>query len=148
MKILVADDNIVFQNVLKSMLASWGYDVVIASGGNEAWSILQEPGAPRLAILDWMMPGLDGLDVCRMARANRSVSYVYILILTARTQGDDLLVAMEAGADDYVTKPFKSQELRARLRAGCRIVELEEQVTLVRRTDDEQGHTAPTLAGC
>ena len=146
MKILIADDNPVFQNVLKSMLQSWGYEVALASDGEEAWSILQQRGGPRLAILDWMMPGLDGVEVCRRVRDNFSINYVYVLILTAKTQGEDLLVAMEAGADDYVTKPFKSQELRARLRAGCRIIELEEHFHLVRRPEPIPINRVPSLA--
>jgi two-component system, cell cycle response regulator len=146
MKILVADDNPVFQNVLKSMLQSWGYEVVLASDGAEAWTMLQEAGSPRLAILDWMMPGLDGVEVCRRVRNNFSINYVYVLILTAKTQGEDLLAAMDAGADDYVTKPFKSQELRARLRAGCRIIELEEQLRLVRRPEPIPIDRVPSLA--
>jgi two-component system, cell cycle response regulator len=146
MKILVADDNIVFQDVLRNMLASWGYDVVVASSGSEAWSVLQQPDAPRLAILDWMMPGMDGVEVCRRARGSRTTHYVYIVILTAKSQGDDLLAAMQAGADDYVTKPFKSQELRARLRAGSRIIELEEQLLIARQTDSSI-LPLPTLVG-
>ena len=127
MRILIADDNPVFRTVLKSMLTSWAYEVVEASDGEEAWSILEGPAAPRIAILDWMMPKIDGVEVCRRIRASRS-AYVYILVLSAKTQNYDLLAAIDAGADDYVTKPFKSLELRVRLRAGQRILALEEQV--------------------
>src|SRR5664280_2419981 len=129
MRILIADDNPVFQSVLKVMLTNWGYSVVAACDGNEAWQILQAVDAPRLAILDWMMPGMDGIEVCRLARTEFGRS-VYILILTAKTQSEDLVEAMQAGADDYVTKPLKSQELRIRLAAACRILNLEEQLAL------------------
>ena len=129
MRILIADDNPVFQSVLKVMLTNWGYSVVAACDGKEAWQILGAEGAPSLAILDWMMPGIDGLEVCRLARAEFGRS-VYILILTAKTESEDLVAAMQAGADDYVTKPLKSQELRIRLAAACRILDLEERLAL------------------
>ncbi len=130
MRILVADDNLVFQAVLQSMLSQWGYDVVVASDGDEAWRLLQLEDGPCLAILDWLMPGLDGLEVCKRVRARdrNQLRYTYMLILTAKTGSEDLLTAMEAGADDYVTKPFKSAELRARLRAACRILDLQEKL--------------------
>ena len=147
MKTLIADDNPVFQNVLKSMLVNWGYDVVVAGNGDEAWDILQGEDSPKLAILDWMMPGLDGIEVCRLVRSRMCFGYTYILILTGKTQSEDLLVAMDAGADDYVTKPFKSQELRARLRAGCRILELEEQLLLARQVPLPV-HRPTTLPSC
>jgi DNA-binding response OmpR family regulator len=129
LKVLIADDNPVFQSVLKVMLTNWGYSVVAACDGTEAWRILRAPDAPRLAILDWMMPGMDGIDVCRLARAAFGRS-VYVLILTAKTQSEDLVAAMQAGADDYVTKPLQSQELRIRLAAACRILDLEERLAI------------------
>jgi DNA-binding response OmpR family regulator len=129
-RILVAEDNPVFQTVLQSMLTQWGYDVVVASDGEEAWCQLQREEGPQLAILDWVMPCLDGIEVCRRVRASKRLPYTYILILTAKTGSEDLVTAMEAGADDYVTKPFKSAELRARLRVGCRILELLERLQL------------------
>jgi two-component system, cell cycle response regulator len=133
MRILVAEDNLVFQRVLHAMLTQWGYDVVVASGGEEALRLLQDEEGPRLAILDWLMPGMDGIEVCRRVRARNSLDYTYILILTAKTESEDLLTAMEAGADDYVTKPFKSPELKARLRVGCRILELQNRLQFTRR---------------
>lgn len=133
MRILIADDNLVFQSVLRAMLTQWGYDVVVAGDGDEAWRFLQAHDAPRLAILDWMMPGLEGIEVCRRVRASRSIKEMYILILTAKTQSEDLAAAVEAGADDYVTKPFKSVELRARLRNGCRVLDLEGRLLLAER---------------
>jgi len=142
MRILVADDNPVFQTVLRAMLTQWGYDVVVANDGDEALRRLQEDSAPRLAILDWLMPGMDGIDVCRCLRANHRTPYTYVLILTSKAGTEDLVAALDAGADDYVTKPFKSGELRARLRAGCRILELEEKVLLARQC----GFAGPELA--
>ena len=132
MRILIADDNPVFLAVLEVMLTNWGYDVVTASDGQEALSLLTGEESPRLAILDYMMPAMDGMEVCRRVRAHHDRNHVYILILTAATRPQDLTVAMEAGADDFVTKPFKSQELRARLRSGCRILELLGTLSLAR----------------
>jgi two-component system cell cycle response regulator len=128
MRVLAAEDNPVFQSMLRSMLTKWGYDAVIARDGEEAWNVLQGEDAPRLAILDWMMPGIDGVEVCRRVRSANREPYIYILLLTARTDSQDLVEGMEAGADDYLTKPFNAHELRVRLRAGCRILDLQEQL--------------------
>jgi diguanylate cyclase (GGDEF)-like protein len=128
LKVLAAEDNAVFQSVLRSLLTKWGYEAVIARDGLEAWDILQSNDAPRLAILDWMMPGLDGVEICQRIRAARREPYVYIVLLTARTEAQDVVEGMEAGADDYLTKPFNARELRVRLRAGSRILELQEQL--------------------
>ena len=132
MRVLVAEDNLVFQWGLRKMLTQWGYDVVVVGDGETAWQFLQDEDGPRLAILDWLMPGLNGVEVCRRVRASNQSSYVYMLILTGKADSEDLVTAMDAGADDYVTKPFKSAELRARLRAGCRILDLQERLQLMR----------------
>ncbi|MBV8732555.1 MAG: diguanylate cyclase [Acidobacteriia bacterium] len=128
MKILAAEDNPISQSMLRSMLTKWGYEVITATDGNEAWRALQMPDAPQMAILDWMMPGQDGVEVCRQLRAVGREPYTYVLLLTARSDAQDLVEALDAGADDYLTKPFNSSELRARLRAGRRIVELQAQL--------------------
>jgi DNA-binding response OmpR family regulator len=130
-KILIADDNPVFRTVLGVMLTNWGFSVVAACDGEEAWRILRAEDGPRLAILDWMMPGMEGIEICRLARAAFGCG-VYLLILTAKTNSEDLVNAMEAGANDYVTKPFKSRELRARLATACRVLVLEELPALTR----------------
>jgi diguanylate cyclase (GGDEF)-like protein len=124
--------------LLANMLTRWGYQPVIARDGNEAWDALQQPDGPQLAILDWMMPGLNGVDICRGVRAAAREPYVYILLLTARADARDLIEGMEAGADDYVTKPFQAHELRVRLRAGRRIVELQQQLLAAREALREQ----------
>lgn len=138
MKILAAEDNPVFQSMLRSMLTKWGYEVIIGTDGNEALRILQSKGAPRLAILDWMMPGMDGVEVCRRVRASGWEPYIYILLLTARTESQDVVEAMDAGADDYLTKPFNTLELGARLRAGRRIIELQEELLVAREALRQQ----------
>ncbi len=131
-KVLAAEDNPVFQSMLANMLNKWGYQPVMAHDGNQAWEILQQPNGPQLAILDWMMPGLNGVEICRAVRAAGREPYVYILLLTARADSEDLIEGMEAGADDYVTKPFQAHELRVRLRAGRRILELQQQLLAAR----------------
>jgi two-component system cell cycle response regulator len=128
LKALIADDNAGFRTVLERMLRKWGYDVVVASDGLEALAALQAPDPPRLAILDWMMPGLDGVEVCRRVREENQEPYIYILLLTAKDTGEELVEGMEAGADDYVRKPVDSHELRVRVCAGRRILDLQAEV--------------------
>ena len=144
-QILVAEDNPIFQSMLRSLLGKWGYQVVMARDGNEAWRALAAERPPRMAVLDWMMPGMDGLEVCRRVRAAGREPYVYIVLLTARNESQDLVEGMEAGADDYLTKPFHAHELRVRLRAGLRILNLQEQLMLAREALREQAtHDALT----
>ena len=137
-RILAAEDNPIFQSMLRSMLTKWGYEVIIAPDGNEALRLLQSESAPRLAILDWMIPGMDGVEVCRRVRTAGLEPYIYILLLTARTESQDVVEAIDSGADDYLTKPFDSMELRARLRAGRRIVELQEELLVAREALRQQ----------
>jgi len=145
-KILAAEDNPVFQTMLRGMLTKWGYEVIVARDGNEALLALEAENGPRLAILDWMMPGIDGVDVCRQVRSRGREPYVYILLLTARTESEDLVEGIDAGADDYLTKPFNSAELRARLRAGERILNLQMQL-LEAREALRQEATHDSLTG-
>ncbi len=128
MKILVADDDPLNRHLLQGLLTTWGYEMIFASDGEEAWQILRQKNAPKLAILDWMMPGKDGTEICREIRNYQDSSYTYILLLTANLDKEDIITGLEAGADDYLTKPFNPNELRARLRAGRRIIELQEQL--------------------
>ena len=122
MKILIAEDNPVPRRVLEATLKKWGYDLVVASDGIEGWDCFQKHKEEvRIAILDWMMPGMDGLEVCRRIRNSDALGYVYIILLTAKGQKDDIVEGLEAGADDYVTKPFSPDELRSRIAAGVRV---------------------------
>jgi len=132
MKVLAAEDNPVSQSMLRAMLTRWGYEAVIARDGNEAWQTLEAGDGPRLAVLDWMMPGLDGVEVCRRVRAVAREPYVYMILLTARSASQDLVEGMDAGADDYLTKPFEPQELRVRLRAGRLVLYLQQQLLAAR----------------
>jgi two-component system cell cycle response regulator len=131
-RVLIAEDDAVSRRVLESFLLKWGYEVLIARDGSEAWALLQEESAPTLAILDWMMPGLDGVEICQRVRKRTSQPYVYLLLLTAKGGKQDIVEAIEGGADDYLTKPFDSAELKARLRAGMRILDLQQQLISAR----------------
>lgn len=128
MRILIADDELVTRRMLEAKLCQWGYDVVVRCDGGAALEALQGADAPRLAILDRMMPELDGPEVCRRVRSLTDRPYVYLLLLTARGEKQDLVRGLEAGADDYLTKPFDTQELRVRLRVGERILDLQTQL--------------------
>jgi two-component system cell cycle response regulator len=131
-KILIADDSIVSRHLLEATLRKWGYEVMVACDGAEALQLLQREDAPALIILDWMMPGMTGLEVCRRIRQRGSEPYIYILLLTSKSQKEDLIEGMDAGADDYITKPFDQNELQVRLRAGTRLVELQAELLKAR----------------
>ncbi len=121
MRVLIAEDDSISRIMLQNTLKKWGYEPVVSSNGAEAFSILDEDDAPQLAILDRMMPEMDGTDVCRRIR-QRKTPPLYIVLLTAKAQRQDLVEGLEAGADDYVIKPFNHQELRARLQVGIRVI--------------------------
>lgn len=128
MKVLIADDSVVGRHMLEATVRKWGYEPVVACDGQEAWNVLQSPGAPQLAILDWVMPSLTGPEVCLLVRQQQKEAYTYILLLTSKNQREDLIEGMTAGADDYITKPFNHHELQVRLRAGRRIVDLQSEL--------------------
>ncbi len=128
MRALIAEDDSISRRLLETFLVKWGYEVVAAKEGEEAWRVLQQEDSPKLAILDWMMPGRAGVEICRSVRQRKGKAYVYIILLTARGHKEDMVEGLESGADDYVTKPFDPVELRARLRAGQRIIELHDQL--------------------
>ena len=128
MKILIAEDNAVSRRVVETQLTKWGHEVLSANNGTEAWEILQANDAPPLAILDWIMPGIDGVELCRRVRERTNQLYTYVILLTAKDRKEDVVKAMDAGADDYVVKPPDPSELQARIRAGCRIIELEQRL--------------------
>lgn len=132
MKILIADDDPLSLRLMQRTLEKRGYQIVVVSDGRSAVKELTEPGGPKLALLDWMMPGLDGPEVCREVRRHQGDSYVYILLLTSRETTEDMVAGLESGADDYLTKPFKPAELNARLLTGRRILSLEEKLVEAR----------------
>jgi len=130
--VLVAEDDPVSRRILEVRLRDWGYQVIAIENGHRALEVLQAENAPELLLLDWMMPGIDGVELCRRVRAMNKPVYPYILLLTARDAKQDLVTGLEAGADDYLTKPFNGDELRARLRAGGRILLLQNQLIQAR----------------
>jgi diguanylate cyclase (GGDEF)-like protein len=133
MKILVAEDDRVSRLLMQRTLTKFGYEVVLAEDGRQAAEILSQSDAPRLALIDWMMPELDGLSLCREVRGqHRDTPYVYIILLTSKQSSEDVVAGLEAGADDYLTKPCQMAELRARLHTGHRIISLEDRLVKAR----------------
>jgi two-component system, cell cycle response regulator len=124
MKVLIAEDEPVSRRLIESLLRRWQYDVLVAKDGFEALQILQQLDAPKLAVVDWLMPGIDGIQLCHKIREVKSDGYTYILLLTGKHTQADVVEGLEAGADDYLIKPFDPQELRGRLRTGKRILHL------------------------
>ena len=130
--ILVAEDDPIFRRLLENRLESWGYRVTTVEDGTQAWEMLRQPTAPDLLILDWLMPGLDGIELCRRIRAMKRDRYPYILLVSGKDERHHVVEGLEAGADDYLTKPFDIGELRARLRAGTRILTLQHELIQAR----------------
>jgi two-component system cell cycle response regulator len=124
-KVLIAEDDRTSRKLLAAIVAKWGYDPLVAEDGGEAWAALQQPDHPRLVLLDWNMPVLDGLDVCRRLRALDSPDPPYVILLTGRTEKGDIVHGLEAGANDYVAKPYDHEELQARLQVGRRTLTLQ-----------------------
>jgi DNA-binding response OmpR family regulator len=125
MRVLIADDEATSRHLIQATLGGWGFQVVVAVDGCEALRVLQESRGPEIAMLDWMMPGIDGLEVCRRVRATMPNAATYIILVTARGGLENVVRGLEAGADDYITKPFDPRELRARLHVGVRVVQLQ-----------------------
>jgi len=125
MKVLLADDDAFYRHFVSRALKNWGYETVTVSEGIEAVGILQGTDPPNIAILDWMMPGIDGVTICSKVRQLNKDPYVYIILITAKNQKSDVITGLEAQADDYLIKPFHLEELKARLESGCRIIDLQ-----------------------
>jgi putative two-component system response regulator len=131
MKILIAEDNLFYRHALGATLKEWGYDVIAVNDGVAALEVMQQPSAPKVAIIDWLMPKMDGLEVCRKIRALQQPEPPYLMVLTSTTGKKGIIAALDAGADDYVTKPFDRDELQARIRVGARLVGLQMSQTVV-----------------
>jgi CheY-like chemotaxis protein len=129
LRVLVADDEPVTRAVVAAILRKGGYDVQLASDGEQAWAALQKPDAPSLAVMDWMMPGLDGPEICRRLRSLDTSTPPYIVLLTSRDASADIVAGLRAGADDYVTKPPNADELLARVQVGARVVQLQQALS-------------------
>jgi phosphoserine phosphatase RsbU/P len=127
-RLLIAEDDMISRRLLETTLIKWGYEVVVTGDGVAAWEVLQTEDTPPLAILDWMMPGMDGIEVCRKVRQTPTPTPPYLILLTAKGRREDIVTGLRAGANDYVTKPFDREELRARVQVGMRIVELQQSL--------------------
>jgi len=125
MKIFIAEDDITSRRILEAVLTKWGYEVTAVSNGNDAIEGLMEDDAPRLALLDWIMPGKDGVDVCRSLRQNSATTSLYIILLTGKGNKKDISKGLDSGADDYIVKPYDKDELKARINVGKRMIELQ-----------------------
>jgi diguanylate cyclase (GGDEF)-like protein len=135
MQALVVEDSAVYRKLIGDHLRSWGFGVTLAKTGSEAWQILEQPDAPKLVLLDWVLPDLDGTELCqRIRQAQSSGSYVYVILLTSKEGRQNMLEAMQAGADDYLVKPFDEMELKARLLVGKRILDLQEELVSARES--------------
>ncbi|RJP25331.1 MAG: diguanylate cyclase [Candidatus Omnitrophota bacterium] len=128
MKVLIADDSVTIRNQLSNILTNWGIEVITASDGNEAWEILTGDDPPKLAILDWVMPGMDGIEITRKIKNKPLDTYTYVIVLSSKTEKSDIAQGLDAGADDYLPKPFDPLELKARLHVGQRMIDLHEQL--------------------
>jgi CheY-like chemotaxis protein len=127
-RVLVAEDDPVSRRLLESTLRRWGYELTVTEDGEEAWRLLRAADAALLAVLDWMMPGLDGVEICRRVRSLGSPTPPYVILLTAKTRRQDVVEGLEAGADDFIGKPFDRDELRARLAVGARVLALQRRL--------------------
>ena len=149
MRVLIAEDDLVSRRVLEATLVKWGHEVVVAGDGNAALAVLEGADAPPLAILDWMMPDIDGVEVCRRMRQSASATPTYIILLTAKKEKEDVVAGLEAGADDYLTKPFARAELRARIEVGARVINLQrglaDRVDELNQALDERERAAELL---
>ncbi|MFO7913520.1 MAG: response regulator [Desulfotignum sp.] len=128
MKILIAEDDMTSRAMLHAVLTKWGYEVIAAGDGNQAWAALQEPNAPGLAVLDWEMPGINGAELCRRLREQERKEPLHLILLTSRGDSDDIVRGLEAGADDYIAKPYDNAELKARVDAGRRMLVLQNEM--------------------
>ena len=128
MRVLIADDDLIARKILVTVLVKWGYNPVAVSDGNEAWAVLQNTNPPKLVILDWMMPGIDGPEICRRIRELNDPDPPYIILLTAKGDKTDVVQGLDAGANDYLSKPYDNQELRARIGVGQRMLQLQAEL--------------------
>jgi CheY-like chemotaxis protein len=147
MRILIADDDLTTRTSLEAVLKKCGHEVVVACDGTEAWEALQQPDAPRVAVLDWMMPGLEGREICRRVRARATDQPAYLILLTVRGAKKDVCAGLSAGADDYISKPFDPVELGARVEVGRRMIGLQDRLAVQIRELREALDHIKTLHG-
>lgn len=147
MKVLISEDDAISRRLLQAALVKWGHEVIVTNNGREAWDALQNPDPPLLLIVDWLMPEMDGTEICREARQHPILKSAYIILLTSRGGKDDVVQGLEAGADDYVTKPFDHGELRARVQVGARVIGLQKALAERVHELEEAMNSVKTLQG-
>lgn len=135
MKIMIVEDDATTRCILENFLIKWGYEVIPAIDGSAAWEIMQNPEAPNLVISDWMMPCMDGVELCEKIRALEKAEYTYFILLTTKTEKKDIIEGLESGADDFIVKPFDHEELKSRVKIGKRIIRLEQKIIQIANTD-------------
>lgn len=128
-KVLLAEDDVISRKFIKTALEKWGYSVKAVSDGERAWNILKEIDSPQLTIFDWMMPEMSGIELCKKIRKSDKDFYTYIIMLTSLSESNNIVDGLDAGADDYMVKPFNLRELRARIQVGVRVLDLERTLT-------------------
>lgn len=133
MRVLVADDDPAYRSLMQNLLTEWNYEVLEACDGNEAWEVMQGPDKPKLVILDWMMPGMDGFELARLIRNDSNIENVYVLLVTGTRNKDDIMKVLVCGADDYLLKPIDPMDLKIRLRSATRIIHLQEDMSALKR---------------
>jgi len=135
MKVMIVEDEPISRRILETFLREWGYEVLSIGDGLDAWKIMQSPDAPCLVISDWMMPNMDGIELCEKIRGMEKAQYTYFILLTTKAEKRDLIKGLESGADDFIVKPFDQQELRYRVKIGERIIDLEQKIIKLANTD-------------
>jgi two-component system, cell cycle response regulator len=135
MKIMIVEDDAITRRILESSLKKWGYEVISVIDGSAAWEIMRNPNAPSLVISDWMMPNMDGVELCKKIRAIEKAEYTYFILLTTKTEKKDIIEGLESGADDFIVKPFDHEELKSRVKIGKRIIRLEQRIIQLANTD-------------
>ena len=135
MKIMVVEDDAITRRILETFLKKWGYEVTSVVDGSAAWEIMQDPDAPNLVISDWMMPNMDGVELCEKIRGLEKTDYTYFILLTSKAEKKDIIKGLESGADDFIVKPFDQEELKSRVKIGKRIIRLEQRITQLANTD-------------
>jgi diguanylate cyclase (GGDEF)-like protein len=143
MRVLIAEDDLTSRSILTAILKKWGHDPVVTRDGREAWDALQAPDAPKLVLLDWNMPELDGPDVCRRLRERESSDPPYVILLTGRGETADIVIGLDAGANDYIAKPYDAAELQARIQVGRRMLELQSRLIEARDALEHQATHDP-----
>lgn len=147
MRILIAEDESVSRRFLQKILAQWGHEVLVTEDGAQAWELLRKPNPPQVLLLDWMMPNMDGVSLVRKIRAEMPGKHPYVILLTVLDGSENIVTALEAGADDYLSKPFNAAELKARVEVGCRMAEMQQVLARRIRDLEEANEHIRTLQG-